>query len=82
MKDVLQLLRAQQEAERLFVAEVSGKADPPTGWSPAMMMFHVAQWRERLWNGLTEAAADQPVNAPEELPASPALGATRTAALP
>ena len=64
MKDVLQLLRAQQEAERLFVAEVSGKADPPAGWSPAMMMFHVAQWRERLWNGLTEAAADQPVNAP------------------
>src|ERR1700730_4983037 len=64
MKDVLRLLRTQQEGERDCVAEVSGRADPPTGWSPAMMMFHVAQWRERLWNGLTEAAADQPVNAP------------------
>ena len=64
MKDVLRLLRAQQETERDFVTEVTGKADPPTGWSPAMMMFHVAQWRERLWNGLTEAAANKPVNAP------------------
>jgi len=31
---------------------------------------------------LLAVAPDQPVNAPEELPASPALGATRTAALP
>jgi hypothetical protein len=29
-----------------------------------MTMFHLAQWRERLWDGLTEAAADHPVNAP------------------
>jgi cell division protein FtsI (penicillin-binding protein 3) len=31
---------------------------------------------------LLAVAPDQPVNAPEELPASPALGGTRTAALP
>ena len=29
-----------------------------------MTMFHIASWRERLWNGLTEAAAERPVNAP------------------
>jgi cell division protein FtsI (penicillin-binding protein 3) len=31
---------------------------------------------------LLAVAPDQPVNAPEELPASPALGTVRTAALP
>jgi len=31
---------------------------------------------------LLAVAPDQPVKAPEELPASPALGGTRTAALP
>lgn len=64
MKDVLRLLQAEQETERRFVLEVAGDPDPPTGWSAAMTMFHLAQWRDRLWNGLTEAAAGQPVNAP------------------
>jgi hypothetical protein len=27
-------------------------------------MFHIAQWRERLWHALTETAAGQAVNAP------------------
>jgi hypothetical protein len=27
-------------------------------------MFHLAQWRDRLWNGLSEAAAERPINAP------------------
>lgn len=65
MKDVLRLLRAEQETERAFVAEVEGKADPLEGWSPAMMFFHVAQWRDRLWNGLAGASEGRPVSPPE-----------------
>jgi hypothetical protein len=65
MNDVLSLLRAQQEVERAFLADVTGKADPPIGWSPAMMFFHVARWRERLWNGLAGAGEGRPANPPE-----------------
>jgi len=64
VKDVIPLLQAEQELEREFAAEVAGEADPPEGWSAAMMMFHVAQWRERLRKALTETAAGRPVNAP------------------
>jgi hypothetical protein len=64
VKDVLPLLQKQQDLEKAFVAEVVGKPEPSAGWTPTMTMFHIAQWRDRLWNGLTEAAADRPVNAP------------------
>lgn len=65
MKDVLSLLKAQQEVERAFVADVTGKADPLEGWSPAMMFFHLARWRERLWNGLASAGEGRPASPPE-----------------
>jgi tetratricopeptide (TPR) repeat protein len=65
MKEVLRLLKAEQETERSFVAEVEGKADPLEGWSPAMMFFHVAQWRDKLWNGLAGASEGRPVNPPQ-----------------
>jgi hypothetical protein len=64
VKDVLPLLQKQQDLERAFVMEATGKAEPSSGWTPSMTMFHIANWRERLWNGLTEAAAERPVNAP------------------
>jgi tetratricopeptide (TPR) repeat protein len=64
MTDVLRLLKAQQETERAFLAEVDGKAEPPVGWSPAMMFFHLALWRERLWNALAGAGEGRPVDAP------------------
>ena len=64
MKDVLPLLRKQRDLERAFVAESAARPEPATGWTPTMTMFHLAQWRDRLWNGLTEAAAERPVNAP------------------
>jgi tetratricopeptide (TPR) repeat protein len=64
MRDVLSLLRAQQALEAAFVAEMAGKSEPSAGWTPSMTMFHIAQWRERLWNGLSEAAEERPVNAP------------------
>jgi hypothetical protein len=64
VKDVLPLLKSQADLERLFVKESAGHADPPTGWSPAMVMIHVAQWRERLWNALADAAQGRPVDPP------------------
>jgi hypothetical protein len=64
VKDVLLLLQNERDLEKAFVTEFAGKPEPSIGWTPTMTMFHLAQWRERLWNGLTEAVADQPVNAP------------------
>ncbi|MEA2644199.1 MAG: hypothetical protein QOG08_1225 [Chloroflexota bacterium] len=64
MNDILPLLQKQGDLEKAFVAEAAGKPEPSSGWTPTMTMFHLAKWRERLWNGLTEAAADRPVNAP------------------
>ncbi|HEY1161727.1 MAG TPA: hypothetical protein VGF78_01525 [Candidatus Dormibacteraeota bacterium] len=64
MRNVLELLQNQRDLERAFVAEAVGKKGPPEGWTPTMTMFHLAQWRDRLWNGLGEAAAERPVNAP------------------
>jgi len=65
MKDVLQLLKAEQETERAFLADIDGKPEPQEGWSAAMMFFHVAQWRDRLWNALAEASEGRPVSAPQ-----------------
>jgi hypothetical protein len=64
MNRLLELLQKQREIERTYVAEMTAKPQPSTGWTPTMTMFHIAQWRERLWNGLTEVAAERPVNAP------------------
>lgn len=64
MKDMLPLLHKQQDLEKAFVIEMAGKPEPSSGWTPSMTMFHIANWRERLWNGLTEAAAERPVTAP------------------
>jgi tetratricopeptide (TPR) repeat protein len=64
VREVLELLQAQRETERLFVSEAEGKSDASKGWSPAMVMFHVALWRERLWNALADATEGRPVNAP------------------
>jgi hypothetical protein len=64
VRDVLALLQKQRDLEKAFVAEMTGKPEPSSGWTPSMTMFHIANWRERLWNGLTEAAAERPVNAP------------------
>lgn len=64
VKDVLPLLQKERDLERAFVTEIAGQPEPSAGWTPTMTMFHLARWRDRLWNGLTEAAAERPVNAP------------------
>jgi tetratricopeptide (TPR) repeat protein len=65
MKDVLPLLKAEQETERAFLADIDGKAEPQEGWSAAMMFFHIARWRDRLWNALAEASEGRPVSPPQ-----------------
>jgi tetratricopeptide (TPR) repeat protein len=64
VKDVLPLLRKQRDLETAYVTEMTGKPEPTSGWTPRMTMFHIANWRERLWNGLSGAAEGRPVNAP------------------
>ena len=80
MKDVLSLLQKQRDLEKAFVAEAAAKPEPAAGWTPTMTLFHLAKWRERLWNGLTEVAAERPVNAPpgniDELNDAEMAGAT------
>ena len=53
MKDVLPLLQKQRDLEQAFVAEAAAKPAPSEGWTATMTMFHLARWRDRLWNGLT-----------------------------
>jgi hypothetical protein len=51
------LLQRQREVERRFVEEELRVGREHTGWSPALLMFHLAQWRERLTVGLTDFRA-------------------------
>lgn len=64
MNDILPLLQKESDLEKAYVAEAAGRPEPTSGWTPTMTMFHLAKWRERLWNGLTEAVEERPVNAP------------------
>lgn len=64
MKHVRQLLEAQRETERLFAEEAADQPPPVTGWSPALLMFHLSRWRERLRDALTEASQGIPVPVP------------------
>jgi len=43
VKDVLALLQKQQDLEKAFVAEMAGKPEPTSGWTPSMTMFHIAE---------------------------------------
>jgi hypothetical protein len=65
MKDVLGLLESQREAERRFVVEAAGEPDFPGGWSAALLMAHIASWREVLRGGLIEASRGESVSAPK-----------------
>ncbi|HXC78176.1 MAG TPA: tetratricopeptide repeat protein [Candidatus Acidoferrum sp.] len=64
MKDLLPLLQKQKDLEKAFVTEAAAKAQPSAGWTPSMTMFHIASWRERLSNGLSEADAERAVTGP------------------
>ena len=54
--DARELLEAERETERRFVAAAMAVAaeDEPKGWPAALIMFHLAQWRGRLRRSLTD----------------------------
>jgi len=56
MKDLLSLLNKQRHVEKAFVAEAAAEPEPSAGWTPAMTMFHLARWRDRLWTTQSDAA--------------------------
>jgi hypothetical protein len=64
MKDVLHLLESEREAERRFVAEAADEQSFPRGWSAAVLMAHIASWREKLRAALIEASRGEPTSAP------------------
>jgi len=79
----------ERELERSFVAEEAALNREPKGWSAALIMFHVAQWRERLRSGLADFDAGRSYTPPpadinefndQELPAGRGLTLEETSA--
>jgi hypothetical protein len=64
MKEVLRLLESQRETERRFVAEAATEPDFPRGWPAALLLAHIASWRNRLRDSLIQASRGQPVSGP------------------
>ena len=64
MKDVLHLLEAERETERQFAVEAADESVYPAGWPAALLMAHIASWREQLRGSLIEASRGEPVSAP------------------
>jgi len=63
---VLEALEAQRKVEREFVSGALRSETAPKGWPAALVMFHLAMWRERLRNALAELAEDRPFAPPPE----------------
>ncbi len=66
MDGVRNALEAQREVEQEFVAEALRSEKAPKGWPAALVMFHLAMWRERLRNALADLAEDRPFAPPPE----------------
>jgi hypothetical protein len=64
MKEVLRLLEAERETEHQFVVEAASETDYPAGWPAALLMTHIASWREVLRSGLIEVSRGEMVSAP------------------
>jgi hypothetical protein len=64
MHDVRDLLESEREAERRFVSEAAAEAPHPTGWPAALLMFHVASWRQQLRDALIQASRGETIPAP------------------
>jgi tetratricopeptide (TPR) repeat protein len=83
MKDVLHLLEAERETERQFALEAASETDYPAGWPAALLMAHIASWREVLRGGLIEASRGEPVSAPTiDVDAFNAVELAKSAAVP
>src|SRR5438132_242969 len=59
MQNVRELLEAERETERDFVTGAATEPPHPTGWTPALLMFHLATWRERLGDALRQVSRGQ-----------------------
>jgi hypothetical protein len=64
MRNVRDLLQAEREFEQQFAVDVADEPKHPTGWPAALLLAHVASWREVLRDGLIEAGRGEPVSAP------------------
>ncbi|HUZ86783.1 MAG TPA: hypothetical protein VNF26_07500 [Candidatus Baltobacterales bacterium] len=63
---VHEALESQRKVEQNFVAEALKSETAPKGWPAALVMFHLAMWRERLRNALADLAAGRPFAPPPE----------------
>jgi len=64
MQNVRDLLESERETERRFVLEAAGEAPHPSGWPAALLVFHLASWREQLRDGLIQASRGEVIPAP------------------
>ncbi|MGA7913443.1 MAG: hypothetical protein WB682_15430 [Candidatus Dormiibacterota bacterium] len=63
---VREALESQRKAEQEFAAEALKSETAPKGWPAALVMFHLAMWRERLRNALADLAEDRTFAPPPE----------------
>ena len=52
--DLRDLLRAERETERQFVAAALAAESQPEGWPASLIFFHISRWRGRLRRALTD----------------------------
>jgi hypothetical protein len=64
VKEPGRLLEIERDLERSFVAEETALDREAKGWPAALIMFHLARWRERLRRGLTDFQAGRPYTPP------------------
>ncbi len=64
MNNASRLLELQRQAERSFTDRELRAKREPVGWPASLIMFHVAQWRERLATGLASFKAGLPYTPP------------------
>lgn len=64
VQDASRLLDVERELERSFVEEETALDREPKGWPAALIMFHLAAWRERLRRGLTDFHAGRTYTPP------------------
>ena len=54
MNPVRRLLESEHEAERSFVADARASEVDPKGWPAPLLIFHLAQWRGRMRQALSD----------------------------
>src|SRR2546425_6253029 len=83
MKDVLQLLESERETERRFVGEAESEPNHPTGWPAALLICHIASWREQLRDRLGQLRGGRPITPPpQDIDAFNASNLARGAGVP